>query len=327
MLAEDMAHDVILRWFEGATNFDPGRPVWPYLRQIAQNLHVDRLRRAALEAVVAGEVQRDEPTVADHAGQVVDRQALEAAMAGLGNRHYLAIQLRLVQGWSAADAAEFLGITELAFRQLLLRARRRLQDLLACPTASGARVTGSKGPVRPPPGLAEIRGRTVTLDDLIRTTCWDASEGRSTKGDEMTSVAVVHSVPFVRNGIVSVLARHGFVVLDEDADPLDADVAVTDEVLVHPCQVLIRAWHSHDVLASWVAIGVRSCLDLTVDEDTLVFAVTTSHEGGLYFTGRYGPGLAVVAGNLRGPAATGMPGRRHRTLRVADGPTATTRCR
>lgn len=161
-LAEDLAHDTILRFAGALDRFDPSRPVWPYLRTTANNVLIDHHRTDQRQVVVDAQEQfADEPTPGSELDDtIVLRSLLDRAVGDLSERQRVAVELRCERGWSAIDAAEFLGIRPGTFNQLLYRAR---QNLRAALEESGARLGGLVAPV-----LVALRLRTRSAAERVR---------------------------------------------------------------------------------------------------------------------------------------------------------------
>src|SRR5687767_12323464 len=58
-LAEDVAQEVLLRAYHKRGDFDPARPLWPWLKVVANNLIVDHARRRDREAKLCAAVSED----------------------------------------------------------------------------------------------------------------------------------------------------------------------------------------------------------------------------------------------------------------------------
>lgn len=161
-LAEDLAQDVIVRFVGALDRFDPTRPVWPYLRTIANNLLIDHLRVDERQVTVDAEEEfAEEPEPgSDLDDTVVLRSLLDGAVGDLCERQRIAVELRCERGWSVADAAEFLGVPPGTFNQLLFRARQNLREAL---DESGARLRGLALPL-----LLDLRMRARLTSDRFR---------------------------------------------------------------------------------------------------------------------------------------------------------------
>lgn len=122
---EDLAQETLTRALERMREFDVKRPLWPWLKVIATNLARDRARRMAREVPLAPE--SDPPARTNEHARVEDRLVLTTAMSTLTDSQQTALRLRYLEDWDTASAAEFLGISQPALKQLLLRARSRLR--------------------------------------------------------------------------------------------------------------------------------------------------------------------------------------------------------
>lgn len=122
-LAEDIAQETLMRVYVRRDTFDFNRPLWPWLKTVATRLVFDDSRshrRESLEADPAEEAAGDAFDV------TVERELLKDAMRSLPVRQRVAVTLRYLEDWKAAEVADALGLTRMAAEQLLLRARRRL---------------------------------------------------------------------------------------------------------------------------------------------------------------------------------------------------------
>ena len=122
--AEDIAQETLVRAHDHLARFDQSRPMWPWLKTVATRVLVDQLRAQSRELLTA---EHPEDTAhADH-GWSEEREVLTQALSKLPPRQRAAVALRYVEDWDGPEAAEFLGLSGLAFRQILHRAKRKLQ--------------------------------------------------------------------------------------------------------------------------------------------------------------------------------------------------------
>jgi RNA polymerase sigma-70 factor (ECF subfamily) len=121
--AEDIAQETLVRAHEHLAQFDQSRPMWPWLKTIARNLLVDHTRAHGRELPTEESVEFGH---SNH-GWTEEREVLAQALAKLPPRQRTAVALRYIEDWDGPQAAEFLGLSGLAFRQILHRARRKLQ--------------------------------------------------------------------------------------------------------------------------------------------------------------------------------------------------------
>lgn len=130
--AEDVAQEALLRLWRnaGALELGPGG-VKPWLRRVASNLCIDRVR-SGRNTVVSDEV----PEVAQSPDQLrrLTEQELggrvDAALKELPERQRLAIVLFHYEGMSQVEVGKILGVSDEAVESLLARARRALKAAL-----------------------------------------------------------------------------------------------------------------------------------------------------------------------------------------------------
>jgi RNA polymerase sigma-70 factor (ECF subfamily) len=127
--AEDVAQETMLRLWRNAAGLELGPGgVRPWLRRVASNLCIDRVRATRSTSVV------DEiPEQAEPAGQVrylTERELkgrVDQALKALPERQRLALTLFHYEGMSQIEVGQVLGISDEAVESLLARARRSLK--------------------------------------------------------------------------------------------------------------------------------------------------------------------------------------------------------
>lgn len=122
--ARDAVQEAFLRAFRQMHSLQGAFGPWFF--RILVNLCYDtrrRRRRARVVPLNGEERADDEPDFAL-------RELVRLALARLPERYQTVLLLRDVQGFSTAETAEALGTTEGTARVLLLRARRRLAQIL-----------------------------------------------------------------------------------------------------------------------------------------------------------------------------------------------------
>jgi RNA polymerase sigma-70 factor (ECF subfamily) len=131
--AEDVAQETLLRlWRSGGTLDLGAHGLRPWLRRVASNLCIDRVR-GARRTVVVEEV----PEEAEPPGQLVtlEQQELakrvDEALKSLPERQRLALTLFHHEGLSQIEVGDIMGISDEAVESLLARARRSLKAQLA----------------------------------------------------------------------------------------------------------------------------------------------------------------------------------------------------
>lgn len=136
----DLAHDVVMdtfadtwpRWRAGAVH-DPG----VYLRRaVVNNLNSVWRRRALRRAREEQRLTGDGRGQRAHDDQVVDRDAVAAAVCQLPMRQRVVVVLRFYEDMPTAAIAALTGTSESTVRSQLSTAARRLEQLLG-PTVRG----------------------------------------------------------------------------------------------------------------------------------------------------------------------------------------------
>jgi RNA polymerase sigma factor (sigma-70 family) len=138
--AEDILRDTLSRAVERLVTFHwTGAGFYPWLRQIAINLVVDRARRQQRRNRAEGELERQAAAIQPlhHAGaeellieqqeRAVALRLLDHAMGHLNDRQRRAIELRLLEERTREACAEALGVTVGNFDVILHRALQALR--------------------------------------------------------------------------------------------------------------------------------------------------------------------------------------------------------
>lgn len=131
--AADIAQDTFVRAFRRMDRFDPQRPLFPWLYQIARNLALNRIERvrrreATLpeqDALLAVGPGPEEAMIA-----ASESERVRAAVASLPEAHREVIELNHFQECSYREMADILGIPIGTVMSRLYHARRRLKRLL-----------------------------------------------------------------------------------------------------------------------------------------------------------------------------------------------------
>jgi RNA polymerase sigma-70 factor (ECF subfamily) len=146
--ALDVVQDAFVRAYEELKNLRGETRFYPWLRRIAVNLAIDRLRHQRRAAVVAldearvgeGDEDRDEPAVlvkGGHEGPVQQAEfsefsaALSEALLKLSDAHRAVFLLHAAEQMSYKEIAEALGCNIGTVMSRLFYARKKLQELLA----------------------------------------------------------------------------------------------------------------------------------------------------------------------------------------------------
>ena len=130
--AEDVAQETMLRLWRNAAGLELGpHGVRPWLRRVASNLCIDRVR-ARRNTTVVEEVPEESapPSQVRHIAERELGARVDAALQALPERQRLAITLFHYEGMSQIEVGEVLGISDEAVESLLARARRTLKVAL-----------------------------------------------------------------------------------------------------------------------------------------------------------------------------------------------------
>ncbi len=143
-VAADLTADVFVAVIESASRYEPsrGEPV-AWLFGIARNVVSGEHRRNARELRMAARIRGRDLADADDLAGLSERldaesagRALHREMAHLPAGERAVLELVALDGLTAGEAARALGISSVAARVRLHRARRSLHDRLAVPPRS-----------------------------------------------------------------------------------------------------------------------------------------------------------------------------------------------
>ena len=130
--AEDVAQEAMLRLWRNASGLELGPGgLRPWLRRVARNLCIDRIRAGRHLAVVEEVPEQAEP--ARQLEGLSERdlsRRIDAALKALPDRQRLALTLFHFEGLSQSEVGASLGISDEAVESLLARARRTLKSTL-----------------------------------------------------------------------------------------------------------------------------------------------------------------------------------------------------
>jgi RNA polymerase sigma-70 factor (ECF subfamily) len=130
--AEDVAQEAMLRLWRNAAGLELGEGgVRPWLRRVASNLCIDRVR--AQRNTSLGDALPEEAEPASQMAQLAERdlgRRVDAALKTLPERQRLALTLFHYEGMSQIEVGNVMGISDEAVESLLARARRTLKAAL-----------------------------------------------------------------------------------------------------------------------------------------------------------------------------------------------------
>lgn len=144
-VAEDLLEETWLRLVSHAGRLRPGTRLGPWLFTVARNLYWSYCRSRMVEEEHAGQLiglwpagSRVRSPMDEAVGSELERR-IERALASLPVRHREVLLLVAVEELTPSEAAEVCGISPVAFRQRLSRARALLAASLASEEARGSR--------------------------------------------------------------------------------------------------------------------------------------------------------------------------------------------
>ena len=130
--AEDVAQETLLRLWRNAAGLELGpHGVRPWLRRVASNLCIDRVRARRNTLVV--ETVPEETAPPAQVRHLAERDLgarVDAALKALPERQRLALTLFHFEGMSQIEVGKVLDISDEAVESLLARARRALKKSL-----------------------------------------------------------------------------------------------------------------------------------------------------------------------------------------------------
>lgn len=130
--AEDVAQEAMLRLWRTGGGLEVGAGgIGPWLRRVAANLSIDRLR-AGRRTQVTDEIP-ERPVPAGQLSALAARDTarrVDEALGRLPERQRLALTLFHFEGLSQIEVGRMLGVSDEAVESLLARARRTLRDEL-----------------------------------------------------------------------------------------------------------------------------------------------------------------------------------------------------
>jgi RNA polymerase sigma-70 factor (ECF subfamily) len=130
--AEDVAQETLMRLWKSGGGLDLGsHGLRPWLRRVASNLCIDRVRSGKRTVVVDEVPEEAEPPDQLASLERQDMAArVDAAMKSLPERQRLALTLFHHEGLSQVEVGDIMGISDEAVESLLARARRSLKAQL-----------------------------------------------------------------------------------------------------------------------------------------------------------------------------------------------------
>lgn len=124
---EDVVQDVLLAIHLKRHTWDPAMPLGPWVLAIARNKMIDGLRRRGRRPEIAIDLQQFDIEGEDPQASI-DAYDVQRVLSGLSDRNRDIVQSISIDGHSARDVADRLGMTEVAVRVALHRSLKSLAD-------------------------------------------------------------------------------------------------------------------------------------------------------------------------------------------------------
>jgi len=164
-LAADLTQDTFVRAFQGLDSLEDPAKARPWLYSIANRLALDDLRRRRIVRFIpwTGESHGTAPSAERLVMDARLSGPLERALGRIPERQRAALLLAELHDLTGVEVAEALGVSHVAARALLTRARESLRVAIAAEEALLPPETEATGAASQPrvvrlPGAAEKRG-------------------------------------------------------------------------------------------------------------------------------------------------------------------------
>lgn len=129
---EDCAQESLIAIHQARHTYDPKRPFRPWLFAIVRNKAIDYLRKQRTKVTAHDHFQREQEIMSQAGSQSVSRNEIIEGrlLESLSEQHREVLILTKIIGFSVAETAEKLGISEGAVKVRVHRAVRKLRQLL-----------------------------------------------------------------------------------------------------------------------------------------------------------------------------------------------------
>jgi RNA polymerase sigma-70 factor (ECF subfamily) len=148
-LAEDLTADVFAKAWEGIGKYQwRETPFEHWLIRIARNLVIDywRAHRRPTSSIDGlDNTASSDPPPEETVARDVEIEGLAKGLTALADDQRDVLVLRFIEGYSHAEVAAALGKSEVAVRQIQVRALRNLQKILGTPQETGDVRGDSRG--------------------------------------------------------------------------------------------------------------------------------------------------------------------------------------
>jgi len=130
-LAEEIMHDAFIKAYKKIDTFCGDVSFGAWLKRIVINTSLDRLKARKLETVALNEhiiTTQEDYDFWEVENQSVTVDQVKQAIDELPDKYRYPIHLFLVEGYDHNEISEILGITSVASRTLVYRAKKKLQN-------------------------------------------------------------------------------------------------------------------------------------------------------------------------------------------------------
>ena len=129
---EDCVQEALIAIHQARHTYDPQRPFRPWLFTIVRHKAIDTLRQQRTREKVVDQYKREQEIQTQVGKQSISESEIFAGrlLDSLSMQHKEVLVLTKIIGFSIAEAAEKLGISESAVKVRVHRAIRKLQQLL-----------------------------------------------------------------------------------------------------------------------------------------------------------------------------------------------------
>jgi RNA polymerase sigma-70 factor (ECF subfamily) len=128
--AEDILHDSFIKIFNSIDKYMPGSSLKNWMMRIVVNTAIDIVRKRNRAKIINLEsvyhLKSAEPT----ALQAINAEDLIASIQKLTHNYRLVFNMFVVEGYSHKEISDILGISESTSRSNLVKARKRLKEIL-----------------------------------------------------------------------------------------------------------------------------------------------------------------------------------------------------
>lgn len=128
--AEDILHDSFIKIFKNIEKYDPGTSLKNWMVKIVVNTAIDNFRRRESKKTVELDNVYSLKTKEPNALQIITAEEIINAMQKLTHIYRVVFNMFVVEGYNHKEIAESLNISESTSRSNLVKARKKLKEIL-----------------------------------------------------------------------------------------------------------------------------------------------------------------------------------------------------